>query len=995
MRESQQDPIPANTTAGRVFVGREQEMGRLRTALSEAANGRGQLMMLVGEPGIGKTRTAQELARHAESQGFQVFWGWCYEGEGAPPYWPWVDSLRTHIQQADPDVLRRQMGAGAAPIGEMIPEVLAKLDSVEPAPAMEPDQARFRLFDAITGFLKKASEDSPLLLVLDDLHWADQPTLLLLEFLARQLEDTRILIVGTYRDTEAPPGSPLGESLARLSRLASFQRQRIAGLPPEDVGPFVQEETGITAPAALLNAIHAHTEGNPFFLGEVARYLAELGQLGEAVDDETAPQMLGIPQGIRDVIGQRLMRLSEPCNQALTTASVIGREFEFDLLGALLEPSSPEAILDLMDEAISAKIIEDVPGSSVRYQFRHALMQQTLTENISAGRKVRLHARIGEALETAYGDRLGERAAELAHHFSQAVPVLGNGKMLRYTLLAGERALASYAHEEAVEHFARGLAAKDVDPNSRTPAVDADAAGLLFGLARAKSALFSFRPGYLQEAVANLRSAFDYHVQAGDNERAVEIAQTTLRAQVGERTGLADIVRQALEMAPPGSSAKGQLLAIYGRVAGLEEGDYPAAERSFREALEIARDSGGGILLQRTLAQAGQVDFYHVRIQGAIEKTSQVLTMPEADLDLNNECSARYVYCMSGFWVGEPVGEQELAAFVAAAERLGNRLWLHLAFWVSETGARLRGDWESARRFGDRGMTVAPGAPTLLSTMPITELETGEFDRAEEMFQQLSVLLAEIPLNPTFQYPAAVLVAGISSWFASTPREPGLPSKFIDVVLSSPVVTPLFSLVTNIGLAFESLARKDREGCQRSYDALVPLQGISLIYVGADRLLGQLAHAVGDISQATEHFEISLVFCTKAGYRPEYAWTCWGYAAALLERDGDGDRVRAKGLLDEALQISTDLGMPPLRLRVEDLMSRTESARAPAYPEGLTQREVEVLRLVAAGRTDREIAEELIISVRTVTTHVGNILNKTGAANRAEAASFATRHGLD
>jgi len=193
---------------------------------------------------------------------------------------------------------------------------------------------------------------------------------------------------------------------------------------------------------------------------------------------------------------------------AYPTASVIGREFDINLLGALLEPASSEEILDLMDEAIAAKIIEYVPGGAVRYQFRHALMQQTLAENISAGRKVRYHARVGEAIETVHAERLSERAAELAHHFAQAVPVLGNEKLSRYTLLAGERPLASYAHEEAVERFTRGLIAKDVDPSGLVPAIDAEAADLLFGLSRAKSALFSFRPGYIGEAVANLRSAF-------------------------------------------------------------------------------------------------------------------------------------------------------------------------------------------------------------------------------------------------------------------------------------------------------------------------------------------------------------------------------------------------------------------------------------------------------------------------------------------------------
>ena len=184
---------------------------------------------------------------------------------------------------------------------------------------------------------------------------------------------------------------------------------------------------------------------------------------------------------------------------------------------------------------------------------------------------------------------ISAHGAELAHHFSQAVPVLGSEKMLQYTLLAGERALAFYAHEEAVEHFNRGLAAKDVDLLGKTTAADAQAAHLLYGLARAKSALFSYRPAYLQEAVANLRSAFEYHIEAGDTDRALELAQTPLRTNPGERSGLADILGLALDIAPQDSSDRGHLLSIYGYVAAMENGDYPAADRAFEEAFEIAR----------------------------------------------------------------------------------------------------------------------------------------------------------------------------------------------------------------------------------------------------------------------------------------------------------------------------------------------------------------------------------------------------------------------
>ncbi len=282
----------------------------------------------------------------------------------------------------------------------------------------------------------------------------------------------------------------------------------------------------------------------------------------------------------------------------------------------------------------------------------------------------------------------------------------------------------------------------------------------------------------------------------------------------------------------------------------------------------------------------------------------------------------------------------------------------------------------------------------MLSTMPQTELETGQFERADELMRQFSGALSETPRHPKFSHMAAVSVAGVFSWLKGDLNDPPFPSRLADIATSSPFGIPIFVATTYAGLAFDALTRGKKETCQRAYDALAWLSGHNISFITADRLLGQLALEVGEVQKAIDHFEAALAFCEEAGYRPDYAWTCWGFAAALLERKDNGDRRRAEELLAEAHQIAIDLGMPPLLQRVEDLMSNMGEPKAPVYPDGLTQREVEVLRLVSAGRTDREIAEELIIGIRTVNTHVGNILNKTGAANRAEAVNYANQHGL-
>ena len=222
--------LPASSKLSGDFIGRRREIDELVSALRDAFSGRGRLVMLVGEPGIGKTRTAQEIASLAELEGAEVLWGDCYEGEGAPPYWPWLQTLRAYIRRSDADNLRAVMGVGAADIAEMVPELRDKLPDLKPPPALEPEAARFRLFDSIATFLKDASQKQPIILVLDDLHWADRSSLLLLEFVAHEIADSRLLLIGTYRDVEITRKHPLSQSLGTLIREQVFRSVELRGL---------------------------------------------------------------------------------------------------------------------------------------------------------------------------------------------------------------------------------------------------------------------------------------------------------------------------------------------------------------------------------------------------------------------------------------------------------------------------------------------------------------------------------------------------------------------------------------------------------------------------------------------------------------------------------------------------------------------------------------------------------------------------------------------
>ncbi len=408
----------------------------MKACLEDALSGRGRLVTLVGEPGIGKTRTAQELATYAGLRSAQVLWGRCYEEQGMPPYWPWVQAIRSYVRDVDPNQLRSEMGAGAADIAEVVSDVKDRLPDLSPPPQLDsPEQARFRLFDSITAFLKSASQKQPLVLVLDDLHWADQPSLLLLQFIARELGNSRLLLVGTYRDVELNRQHPLAESLGELTRERLFQRVLLRGLSQEDVGRFIEVAAGVDPPAGLAEAVYTQTEGNPLFVTEVVRLLVQEGELAQEAGTRDS-WTVRIPEGVREVIGRRLNRLSQRCNETLSIASVIGREFELRQLTPLVEDISEDRLLEVLEEALAARVIEEMTQTVGRYQFTHALIQETLTEELTLTRRVRLHARIAETLEDLYGEQTEAHAAELAHHFALAEMAAGTEKLAKYSLLA-------------------------------------------------------------------------------------------------------------------------------------------------------------------------------------------------------------------------------------------------------------------------------------------------------------------------------------------------------------------------------------------------------------------------------------------------------------------------------------------------------------------------------------------------------------------------------
>ena len=444
------------------FVGREGELVALTADLDAAVAGRGGVVLVGGEPGIGKTRLAEELAAQATSRGALVLWGRCWEGEGAPAFWPWVQVLRAYLQTADPAALRQEMGAGAADIAQVVPAVRALLPDLPAPPPIEPEAARFRLFDSLAGFLRAAAARRPLLLVLDDLHWADVPSLALLRFVGREVEGAGLLVVGSYRHTEVDREHPLLGTLADLTRGQHSRRLLLGGLDQQEVASFLALVAGVEPSQELAAAVHRQTDGNPFFVTEVVRLLASQGRLDAA---EVGSRVLaaGLPEGVRAVVAERLGRLSDGCRQVLEVAAVLGRDFEL----RALQPVSgldPGRLLELLEEGEAARVVGVVPGGLGRWRFAHALVREVLYEGLPAARRIRLHGRVGEALEAVYGADPGPHLAELAHHFVAAAP--GDqamvGRAVRVATAAGRRALELLAWEEAAGLFERALAALEL-----------------------------------------------------------------------------------------------------------------------------------------------------------------------------------------------------------------------------------------------------------------------------------------------------------------------------------------------------------------------------------------------------------------------------------------------------------------------------------------------------------------------------------------------------
>src|SRR5262245_24412602 len=447
---------PAAVLRHTPFTGRAAELARLERRLEEARVGRGGVAMLVGEPGSGKTRTLEEFVETARAQEALVLWGRCYEGEAARPYGPFAEALAEHVRRADPETLRADLGPGAAPLARLVPALKERLpDLPEPVP-LQPDEELTRLIDASTQFLLAIASRTPMVLVLDDLHWADAGTVALLRHVARFAPRGRLLVVGAYRDVEVGREHPLADVLGVLPRETTYEQLALTGLAPDAVEEILEAVADHEVARQLVAALTRETSGNPFFIRAVLLHLLEQGALVRQDGRWRVAgslEHLGLPETVRQVIERRLGRMSEGATRLLRVTAAFTGGIDFEVARRVAELGETPA-LDALDEALGAQLLETTGHT---YDFTHALVRHTLYEGLSPARRARLHRDVAETMEAVYGERAAEHAAEIARHYHRSASLPGSERGVPYCLTAAEHAERSAAFADVVAHLEAAL----------------------------------------------------------------------------------------------------------------------------------------------------------------------------------------------------------------------------------------------------------------------------------------------------------------------------------------------------------------------------------------------------------------------------------------------------------------------------------------------------------------------------------------------------------
>jgi tetratricopeptide (TPR) repeat protein len=896
-------------------------LAALTLAFEESLRGRGRLFLVSGEPGIGKSRLADELTALARGRGGRVLWGRCWEAGGSPAYWPWVQSIRSYIRDVDPDVLRDELGAGASDIARMLPEVRDLFRELPEPPSVDPDTARFRLFDAVTALLKRAGQRQPLVVILDDLHAADTPSLLLLRFLGSELDDTRILVMGAYRDTELSPEHSPMRDVVELTRLPGARRLSLSGITEPDVAQLIELTTGQAASPEVVAAVHARTEGNPLFVGEVARFLAAEDRLGSSTSAARAE--VAVPAGVREVIGRRLARLSQGCTRILTLASMLGREFDLIEVERVTGLST-DRLLDDLEEAASARLISDVPGVLGRLRFSHALVRDALYEGIPGARRIRLHADVGALLEDLYRDDTEGHLSELAHHFVLAAPGGEVDRAVAYARRAGERAVRLLAYEEAVRLFEMALEALEL----RRPVDQPTRCDLLLALGDAMA-----RAGREADAKDAFVRAAELADRLGAPHRLARAALgyggRFVWARAGTDHRLISLLERAL--AALGDEESELRVRIMARLAGAMR-DQPSREPRAalsEDALSMARRLGDPATLAFALDGRYAVLLWPENPRERIEIADELERVAASIGDREKVIQARCYRTIALLELGDlPAVNVELSTAQPVAEELGQRPQIWLVTAMRATVALFQGRFAEGRRLIEEALSAGEGAQrsdAILSHRIHSFTLRRFLGGLEDLEATVRRSIEEYPGRPMFRCILAVLyIEAGRRTEARVILDELAEDDFAALPLSNEWLLSMSMLAEVVG------ALGDAGRAATLYGLLVPYatrNGATADYISTGsvaRDLGILAAARGRWEEGERWFDQGLEANRRMGALPLVASTLHELASMLLARGDPGDAEASARLLAEGRDLAHTLGMTPLRARIEALLQTVE-----------------------------------------------------------------------
>jgi class 3 adenylate cyclase/tetratricopeptide (TPR) repeat protein len=902
------------------LVERDRERADLRRAMDRARRGRGSLVLVSGDAGVGKTRLLREIGAEADLRGVRVLTGHCVKMEGHAPYLPFAEMIeQAMVAQRSPAAFRQALGDAAPEIARIAPGLRLVVHDIPPALELAPEQARRYLWLSVQEFIERAAGDRPLLLVLEDLHWADESTLLLLEYLAPHLAQMAVLMAGTYRDTEVGPSHLLTRTMGELVRGRLVTRIALKPLSADGIAAMVRGLSGHQPPEGLVRAVHTQSEGNPFFAEEIFLHLAESGVILDErgrFRDDLRIEELDVPESVRLVIGERLARLSEATRQVLAAAALSGRVFETEVVAQVVEADhgtnqgddkSPD-LGDALDEAERAHLIGPHSGDESSMAFAHELIRQALLIDLSAFRRQRLHQRTAEAIEGVHAADLDAHAADLAYHLSRSGPGTDTAKLAGYLRTAGDRAMQAAAFQEAADHFEYAV--------SLLPERERDARAEL--LERQAMALRSL--GRWNEALHAMDQAVELYQALGRKEAlgrlyGVMAYQLGWNARWQEAFAVATRGLGALGNLP--SPDRARLLAAAAWVIGLG-GDYAGAtgmlDRARNLAEDLADDSAlADVLHLETIHHLGYAQFAAGIASGM--RAAEVFEAEGALWDLTSALA--FVEYLVGTLTRRDPAWPETGRAEPMAERLGHlgALFLTVADRARYDGV-FQADLATIEELGRRQVEICArgGLPWLYVGHLYLGLAAhwrGDWDQAEQ----------ELRTAEQLEAPGAIggqSAAHLALHLAVAGRK----DEVLAIVESRRQWLPAAGRVNAIGpwnMLFGFTEALYLVGEREQAAGFLPLI-LAALDMGDDwvtfdgrtaRSRAAIAAAAGRRwDEAAGYFRAALETAEALGNRIEQADLRQLEARMLLDRDGPGDREQARALLEDATGRYRAMGMP-------------------------------------------------------------------------------------